>query len=227
MAGEITLSKEPGKSMRKWREIFGVTQIELAEHLGISSSTISDYEGGRPHSPGIGVIKRLISSLIEIDKKRGSQIGKKLEGELVEEVKPYTLHEFFESVPAEEFLKKVKAKVVSGKGRVQDSKIFGYTMIDSVKAIVEVPVQDYLHIFGKTPNRALIFSNVSTGRSPLIAVKIGKFSVDMKPSLIILHGIEQVDELAVKIAEAEKIPLAITSTPMNEIVESLKEFEVQ
>ena len=38
MAGEITLSKEPGKSMRKWREIFGVTQIELAEHLGISSS---------------------------------------------------------------------------------------------------------------------------------------------------------------------------------------------
>ncbi|MBR9707522.1 MAG: helix-turn-helix domain-containing protein, partial [Candidatus Diapherotrites archaeon] len=46
MAGEIAISKAPGKSMRKWREIFNVTQTELADYLKISPSTISDYEGG-------------------------------------------------------------------------------------------------------------------------------------------------------------------------------------
>ena len=52
IAGEITLSKDPGGSMKKWREIFGISQTELADYLKVSSSTISDYEGGRRKSPG-------------------------------------------------------------------------------------------------------------------------------------------------------------------------------
>lgn len=51
IAGEITLSSDPGKTMRKWREIFGISQTELADYLGVSSSVISDYEGGRRKVP--------------------------------------------------------------------------------------------------------------------------------------------------------------------------------
>ena len=51
IAGEISLSEDPGSTMKKWREIFGITQGELAKAIGISVSTISDYESNRRKPP--------------------------------------------------------------------------------------------------------------------------------------------------------------------------------
>ena len=56
IAGEICLSDEPGRTIRKWREQFHISQQELSKHLGVSPSVISDYEAGRRKSPGIVVI---------------------------------------------------------------------------------------------------------------------------------------------------------------------------
>ena len=78
MAGEITLSQTPGSTMKKWREVFAITQVDLASVLKISPSTISDYEGNRRRSPGSGVIKRFVNSIIQIDIERGSPILSKL-----------------------------------------------------------------------------------------------------------------------------------------------------
>ena len=77
MASEITLSEYPGMTLKKWRETFMVTQNQLAKKLDIKSSVISDYENGRRKSPGIGIIKKIINGLIEIDIENGSQIIKK------------------------------------------------------------------------------------------------------------------------------------------------------
>ena len=44
IAGEITLSSDPGKAIRKWREEFKLSQHQLADAMGISHSVISDYE---------------------------------------------------------------------------------------------------------------------------------------------------------------------------------------
>ena len=74
IAGEITLAKNPGAAIKKWREIFGITQTELADYLKITPSTISDYESNRRKSPGIGVIQRFIEALIEIDTKKGGWV---------------------------------------------------------------------------------------------------------------------------------------------------------
>ena len=52
IAGEVTLSINPNETLKKWREIFGLTQIEVAKQLGVSPSVISDYEAGRRKSPG-------------------------------------------------------------------------------------------------------------------------------------------------------------------------------
>lgn len=57
IAGEIALSDSPGSTMKKWRELFGISQVELSKFLKISTSTISDYEGNRRASPGVGIIK--------------------------------------------------------------------------------------------------------------------------------------------------------------------------
>lgn len=225
IAGEITLSKEPGQSMKKWREIFGISQTDLAKHLGVSSSTISDYEGGRRKSPGITVIARLVAALVEIDHQKGGKVVSQLEKDFKPQEKIFDTHEFLASVNGKAFAETIRADVVANPGRLKDMNVFGFTIIDSLKVILDVPVQDYLQMFGKTPERALIFTQVETGRSPMIAVKVGRFSTEMRPSIVVLHGCDKVDPIAIKIAESEKIPLLVTKLPLDELRDILKKFE--
>ena len=74
IAGEITLSNDPGMTIRKWREEFGLSQHQLAEAMGVSHSVISDYESGRRRSPGSGIIKKLVDAFIRLDKEAGSRL---------------------------------------------------------------------------------------------------------------------------------------------------------
>jgi putative transcriptional regulator len=68
----------------------------------------------------------------------------------------------------------------------------------------------------------MIFTKVSSGRSPLVAVRVATF----KPSLIVLHGLkpESVDKIAIKISEVEKIPLVVSEKPVDEMIRSLRRF---
>ncbi len=225
IAGEITLSKNSGSSMKKWREIFGISQIALAKYLKISSSTISDYEGGRRKSPGIGVISRFVDALLDIDAKTGSTIRKQLEKDFKPKEDVFDIHEFGAAMAGKKFQEKIDANCVANPARLKETNVYGYSLIDSLKVILEVPVHEYMQMYGKTPERALIFLNVETGRSPMIAVKVGRFSTDMKPSIVVMHGLEKVDPIAVKIAESEKIPLLTTTKPVEEIISALKKFE--
>ncbi len=222
IAGEIALSKDPGSSMKKWREIFGVSQTELAEELKISPSTISDYEGGRRKSPGIGVVARLVESLMEIDKRKGGKIKKQLEMNFSPKSDIFELGEFSKAIDGKTFAELLNAQCVANPGRLKETKVYGYTFIDSLKVILDVQVHDYIKMYGKTPERALIFMQVGTGRSPMIAVKVGRFSTEMKPAIVVLYGLEKVDPIAQQIAEREKIPLLITTEPLEEIRKKLE-----
>jgi len=79
IAGEISMAESAGSAMKKWRELFGVSQVELSKHLKISASTISDYEGNRRASPGVGIIKRFVNALFTIDGQRGGEVIRNLE----------------------------------------------------------------------------------------------------------------------------------------------------
>jgi len=229
IAGEITLSKDPGGSMKKWREIFGISQTELAEHLKVSSSTISDYEGGRRKSPGIGVINRLVSTLIEMDNLKGGKIVRQLEKDFGPSEEAFDIHEFSSAINAKDFVEKINGKCIANPGKLKGMALYGYTIIDSLKVILEVPVHEYMQLYGRTPDRALIFTKVENGRSPMIAVKIGRFSTDMKPNLVVLHGPNNptnVDKIAIKIAESERIPLIVSDESLEKIKDALKKFEV-
>src|SRR5437899_10347027 len=79
IAGEIALSDQPGKTMRKWREELRISQTELATHMRVSPSVISDYEAGRRTSPGIKTIHRLVDALLEIDQTTRQKLTKRLQ----------------------------------------------------------------------------------------------------------------------------------------------------
>jgi putative transcriptional regulator len=218
IAGEIAIASEPACVIKKWREIFQMSQGELAKEMGVSPSVVSDYESGRRQSPGTHFIKNLVESLVKNDAKRGGETIKRF----TIEKKPdaiLSIRDFSSPAPAARIVDVVDGQTV-GRSKTRDVVIKGYTVIDSLKAIVELSEDALRDIYGSTTERALIFTKVHSGRSPLIAVKVTK----PKPNMIILHGLKpnKVDKLAVKIADSEDIPLVV-STIKNEgkLLESL------
>ncbi|MFA6907428.1 MAG: helix-turn-helix domain-containing protein [Candidatus Micrarchaeia archaeon] len=220
MAGEITLSATPGSTMKKWREIFAITQVELAQLLKISPSTISDYEGNRRKSPGSGVIKRFVGAIIEIDTERGAPILSKLQQGVEKSEQYFELHEFATSISAIDFQKMLNASVVANEELMKSKKLYGYTLMESLKIILEMPYSQFPKLYGTMSERAFIFTQVSTGRSPMVVIRV----TPMKPSLVVLHGLKEVDPLAIKIAEREKIPVISTNMDLAKIKDVLNKI---
>lgn len=215
IAGEVALSDSPGSTMKKWRELFGISQVELAKYLKISTSTISDYEGNRRASPGVGIIKRFVNALFTIDNQRGGEVIRNLEKyNLPQEKEPfYTIHDFSSPISGTDFARIIDAKIISNPNFLDTIKIFGYTLIDSLRVILEISPSEYPKLFGTTNERAFIFDQVSTGRSPMVVIRVAP----IKPRIVVIQNVENMDKLAIKIAQIEKIPLLSTKLTTEEI----------
>jgi len=220
IAGEITLSPTPGSTMKKWREIFAITQVDLAAVLKISPSTISDYEGNRRKSPGSGVIKRFVNSLVSIDRERGNPILSKLLSGVEKSEEYFELHEFATSISAVDFQKAIGGSVVANEELMKVKKIYGYTLMESLKIILEMPFNQFPKLYGSMSERAFVFTQVSTGRSPMVVIRV----TPMKPSLVVLHGIKEIDPLAIKIAEREQIPVIATNMDLAKMKDVLNKL---
>ncbi len=219
ISGEIVFSDNPGKALRKWRRIFEVSQKELADRLGISPSVISDYESDRRKSPGISFVRKVITALFEIDRDRGYKTISKyrdlISGINLDAI--IDMKEFTKSLKFRELVELLEGNVV-----VETDKVVnGYTIIDSIKAILTLNAYDFYRLYGYTSERALIFTKVSTGRSPMVAVRVA----NLKPSVVVLHGLKKVDEIAIKLAEADKVGLVVTNLPVEDVVDRLRGVE--
>lgn len=221
ICGEIVLSQKPGFVIKKWRNIFKISQKEIADDMGVTPSVISDYESNRRASPGIKMVRNIINSLIKISERKGAGFLKEfytLSGENFILSSILDIKEFKLPITIEEFCDKIDCVVV-GREDLLNNQIYGYSLVDSMKAIIELTPMELVKIYGVTTNRALIFSNVSTGRSSMVAIKV----TNLKPSLVVLHGPDKVDEIAKRIADVEGIVLAITKTGnLNELKDTLK-----
>jgi putative transcriptional regulator len=99
-----------------------------------------------------------------------------------------------------------------------DRKVQGYTLIDSVKAIASLNANDYVRVYGWSTQRALVFTGVKYGRSPMIAIRVHP----MKPSLVVYHRPEDVDKLAYRLADMEQVPLITTDLELPELEARLR-----
>ena len=224
IAGEITLSEQPGAAIKRWREMFRISQRELAQRLEVGPSVISDYESGRRKSPGTAMIRRIVEALISIDQERGSpflsKFGPLLTGEIQSKA-ILSMKDFFDSINAIDLFDILEARVVACE-ELLDRELYGYTVVDSINAILSFSPLELARLYGSTTQRALIFTKVTTGRSPMIAIRV----TTLKPSVVIMHGPRRTDPIAKKLAELERIPMGISrlKTP-EEIVERLKDIK--
>ncbi len=227
IAGEIVLSQDPGKVMRKWREFFEISQTDLAVRLGTSPSVISDYELGRRRSPGSQFIRRLVNALISIELERGGVRLQLLARQLMSGEKYWIaiidMRDFEKPILLQDLVNVIQGMVIV-EPEVKYLYIHGYTIVDSLKLVLEVPPQEYFKLYGSTTQRAAIFTNVKYGRSPLVAIKTLMAFSNLRPIVVILHGIEKPDYLGIEIAKREKIPLVVTNIQLEEMVKNLRKL---
>jgi putative transcriptional regulator len=218
IAGEITLSPKPGETIRKWRTTFNIAQVDLAKFLGVAQSVISDYELGRRKSPGINSVKKIIDALIAIDEKQhGGTVIQQYQFIAKTQQGIIDIMEYPFPLPAEKLIKEIKGNVVTSPNISIDRAIKGFTLIDGVETIKTLTATNYPNLYGWSTERALIFTKIQFGRSPMIAIRIHP----VKPSLIVYHQPGGVDPLAVQLAERENIPLVITDMPLEELRKKL------
>lgn len=219
IAGEIALASDPSRIIRKWREEFGLSQHQLADAMGVSHSVISDYESGRRKSPGVTVVKKLVDALIELDKQNGSTIISKYNPDVKMDC-VIAMDEFPGGVTVDDYIEAIEGTNLNP-DRTMSKALFGYTIVDSLKAILSLGSQDYLKIYGWNIERALIFTNVHFGRSPMVAIR----AHPLTPAMVVYQDPDQIDPLAVKLARLEGIPLVTTRLSVDEIVEKMDKLK--
>lgn len=219
IAGEIALSSDPGKTIRKWREEFGLSQHQLAEAMGVSHSVVSDYESGRRRSPGVNVVRKMVDAFIELDIRNGSPVISRYNPEYRLDC-IISMDEFAGGVLVDAFIGAIEGRNLNP-DRILSKSIFGYTAVDSIKAILSLSSRDYLKIYGSNTERALFFTNVHYGRSPMVAVR----AHPLTPAMVVYVQPEMTDPLAIKLARLEGIPLVVTDLSVEECVRRMEQLK--
>ncbi|HVP23392.1 MAG TPA: helix-turn-helix domain-containing protein [Conexivisphaerales archaeon] len=205
IAGELTVSANPGRSMKLWREKARISQASLARAMGVSPSVLSDYENGRRHSPGAAFLKRFVDSLISLD-RQGSRLLTSKPAQ-VDTSAILGIGEYSEPVTVGRVLEELGAEVLAGRDQL-DRLVFGYTVLDSIRTIYSLSGVEFYRIYGKSTERVVVFTQVGLGRSPMVAIRVSQ----LKPRVVVIHGLRQLDPLAVQLAEKEHLVLAVCST---------------
>jgi putative transcriptional regulator len=222
IAGEIVLSDQPGATLKKWRTEFDVPQTALAERLDVAPSVISDYESGRRENPGVGVVRRVVTGLLDIDEARGGDrirqyarvVSAGFAGDAVRDIREYET-----SVPLERLFRATQAQPIVAGDR---DRIRGHTVIDSLPAITELSSEEFYRLYGQSTSRALVFTGVTRGESPLVALRVATPT----PNAVILHGVyeDAIWDHAADLASLDGYALAVTTADMDDILGALSEL---
>ena len=222
IAGEVALSDDPGATLRKWRTDFEIPQTDLAAQLDVSPSVVSDYESGRRENPGIEVVRRVVDAILDIDERRGGshirQQARVLSAGFDSDV-VHDLREYPANISIERYHEAIGATELAGGDR---DTVAGHTVIDSIEVIQRLSGDEFYNLFGRSTNRALVFTNVTRGESPLVALRVATPSTNA----VVLHGLDEDDvwEHAPDLARIEGFSLAVSEVPLETLLEGLRDL---
>jgi putative transcriptional regulator len=120
----------------------------------------------------------------------------------------------------QKLIKEIDGEVVTSAAISLDRSIKGFTLIDGVETIKTLTAANYPNLYGWSTERALVFTRIQYGRSPMIAIRIHP----VKPLMVVYHQPGGVDPLAVQLAERENLPLVITNIPLEKLRKKLVEL---
>jgi putative transcriptional regulator len=127
------------------------------------------------------------------------------------------MEEFQQGIGTAEFIELISGTNLNP-DRLPDRRIYGCTVIDSPKAIISLNSSDYLKIYGWSTERALVFTDVHYGRSPMVAIR----AHPLKPAMVVYLRPEKIDPLALKLSRIERIPLVSTDMNVEEIITKMR-----
>lgn len=217
MAGEITLSDDPGATLQKWRTDFEIAQTDLADALDVSPSVVSDYESGRRENPGVRVVERAVTAMLDVDERRGGEHVRQYARVLsagFDSAVVLDLREYAANIPLSRYYETIGAEELT---RGDRDTIAGHTIIDSIEAIRRLSSDEFYNLYGESTNRALVFTNVTRGESPLVALRV----VKPTPHAVVLHGLTADDiwEHAPDLARIDGFSLAVTDLDLETLLE--------
>jgi putative transcriptional regulator len=188
--------------------------------LGVSPSVISDYEGGRRKSPGTAIVGKIVDTILALDEENGGRHIQQFSSMLytgIDDDVIYDMHEYATQVPLQGFADAIGCTLLCGS---MDQTIHGYTVINSLNAILQLSSNEFNRIYGWSTERSLIFTNVSTGKSPMVAIRVTPF----KPRCVVFQGINAADvhPIVPKMAERDRITVMCTSMEIEKIVNVLR-----
>jgi putative transcriptional regulator len=178
---------------------------------------LSDYESGRRPSPGVQFVRKYVEALVSLDESKERVVSRLVSSE--KDAAILAIGEFQVPVGASDVVSAVKGRVLVG--QQAGVRLYGYTVVDSIKTIYALSGYDFYRIFGATTERVLVFTKVGMGRSPLVAIRVSQ----LKPRMVVIHGPPELDPLAIELAKREGILLAISGAASeSELIESLKQL---
>ena len=155
--------------------------------------------------------------MVEYDKAQGGKIVSSMFAKDKNNA-VYDIREFNTGTAISKLIKDIDGEILSGNEDILERPIYGYTIVDSLKAITTFNV--FGDLYGWSNERAIFFSGVHYGRSPMIAIR----AHPVKPRVVIYIKPKTIDKLATKLAEMERIVLVKTELDEEEIVSVLKKF---
>jgi len=224
IAGDIVLSDAPYDTLKKWRTIFKIPQCFVAKKMNVSPSIMSDYESGRRKSPGTCIIKKFVNALLVADEERGSPVSLEFgsihtKGALSDSI--VDIQVLKEPRQVSDIAAAVNGSVVTCSEEISKN-IYGYVIVDSMRAIVELAPEDFVKFYDHIIDKVVVFTGIKSGKSPLVAIKV----TNIKPSAVIIHGPKDLDSVAERIAKTENIPVILSYSPsVDELIRGLNSLK--
>jgi putative transcriptional regulator len=159
-------------------------------------------------------VKKIVEALIMIDEtKHGRAVIQQYQFMAKTQNGIIDIMEYPFPIPIERLIKEINGEVVTSPSVSLDRTVKGFTLIDGIETIKTLTASNYPNLYGWSTERALIFTRIQFGRSPMIAIRIHP----VKPTLVVYHQPGGVDPLAVQLAERENMPLVVTNIPLEEL----------
>ncbi|MBN1924107.1 MAG: helix-turn-helix domain-containing protein [Nanoarchaeota archaeon] len=223
--GDIAANEDYGLVMKKWRELFNITQSRIAKELKIKQSVISDYENNRRKSPGIEFIRKYTTGIVSIaskeNKKEYESVIESLE--LNKESSKLLRGVFKKSMNNSQIIKLLKATQIISQENQSLFKDFVFFSDNLSKILTKQPSLKLIKSLKSNNEIVYIFSRVKSGKIPLITLKLlSKINKIDLPKLIIFQSDKfKISSLARRIAKNNNICIAVTKENNNTIRELL------